>query len=51
MWLEIEVDRTALRQGTNRLEIALLERAPGLRSKVGIEDVELVVEYDLWDRG
>ena len=50
MWLEIEVDRTALRQGANRLEIGLLERPSDLRSKVGIEDVELVVEYGMWDR-
>ena len=36
--------------GDNRLEIALLERPSDLRSKVGIEDVELVVEYGVWDR-
>ncbi|MEE2658966.1 MAG: hypothetical protein VX733_10705 [Candidatus Latescibacterota bacterium] len=48
-WLEIELSGTQrLRRGENRLEIALLERPEGLRSKVVVEDVEVTVAYDLW---
>ena len=49
MWLEFDLEGAErLRQGTNRLEVALLERPSGLRSPVVLEDVEVIVEYDLW---
>ena len=52
MWLEIDLRGSErFRKGGNRLEVALLERPEGLLSKVTIEDVEVLVEYDLWPQG
>lgn len=48
-WLDIPLSREAgLQKGTNRLEIGLLERPTDLKSNVVLEDVEVVVEYDVW---
>ena len=47
-WLEFELNTVRPVRGTNTLQFALRERPASLEGEISIDDVELIVEYDLY---
>ncbi len=47
-WMEFELNTVRPVRGTNTLQFALRERPASLEGEISIDDVELIVEYDLY---
>ena len=47
-WLEFDLNQVRPRRGANTLQFALRERPDGFGGGISIDDVELIVEYDLF---
>ena len=47
-WVELEMDRAAIRQGENLLEVALVCWPEDLVGGIVLEDVEVLVEYGIY---
>jgi hypothetical protein len=50
-WVEVELDRGAIRRGENLLELALLRRPEDLVGALVVEDMEVLVEYGIYPVG
>ena len=48
VWLEFDLNQVRPRRGANTLEFSLRERPDGFGGGISIDDVELIVEYDLF---
>ena len=48
VWLEFDLDKVRPVRGANTLQLALRERPEGFEGEISIDDVELIVEYDLY---
>ena len=47
VWMEFELNKVRPHRGPNSLQIALRERPEGFEGEISIDDVEIIVEYDL----
>ena len=48
VWLEFDLNQVRPRRGANTLQFSLRERPDGFGGGISIDDVELIVEYDLF---
>ena len=48
VWMGFELNAVRPVGGPNTLQFALRERPAGLEGEISIDDVELIVEYDLY---
>ena len=48
VWLEFDLNNVRPRKGANTLQFALKERPDGFEAGISIDDVELIVEYDVF---
>jgi len=48
VWLEIDLNEVRPRRGANTLQFSLLARPADFGGGISIDDVELIVEYDLF---
>ena len=47
VWMEFELNKVRPHRGPNSLQFALRERPEGFEGEISIDDVEIIVEYDL----
>ena len=48
VWLEFQLNKVRPVRGPNTLQLALRKRPEGFEGEISIDDVELIVEYDLY---
>ena len=48
VWMEFELNKVRPVRGANTLQFALRERPEGFAGQISIDDVEIIVEYDLY---
>jgi hypothetical protein len=48
LWIEFELNSVRPVRGPNTLQFALRERPTDLEGEISIDDVELIIEYDLY---